>query len=185
MITPWQLKQAVLCLRQGGLIAYPTEAIYGLGCDPFNAEAVQHLLTLKNRPQSKGLILIAADFSQFLDLLEPLSKKVMARIHASSPGANTWVCPARPDAPIWLRGNHNSLAVRITHHPLAKTLCSAWGGPIVSTSANLTGHRPARNALQVRKQFANDIDIIINHSIGNATSPSRIHDAISQKILRT
>lgn len=184
MLAHWRLQQAVRCLRKGGILAYPTESVYGLGCDPFNPEAVQHLLALKGRSPARGLILIASDFSQLSDLLMPLPKKIMQNLHRSWPKPVTWVCPARPQAPIWLCGRHTSLAVRITAHPVAAALCQAWDGPIVSTSANLSGHPPARNPLQVRKQFAQQIDMIIHGSVGIQDRPSVIKDALSHRILR-
>ncbi|NOX09044.1 MAG: threonylcarbamoyl-AMP synthase [Gammaproteobacteria bacterium] len=181
---PWRLQQAVRCLHKGGILAYPTESVYGLGCDPFNPEAVQHLLTLKGRSQARGLILIASDFSQLSDLLMPLPTKTMRTLYRSWPGHVTWVCPAHPEVPIWLRGRHTSLAVRVTAHPLAAALCQAWGGPLISTSANLSGHPPARNPLQVRKQFAQQIDMIIYGDVGTQEKPSVIKDALNNKTLR-
>src|SRR5512143_218632 len=138
-MTPWQLREAVRVLHHGGLIAYPTEAVYGLGCDPRNADAVLRLLNLKQRPWQKGLILIAADLAQLDPYLLPLDEMMRARVVPTWPGPNTWLLPARVETPHWLRGEHDTLAVRVTAHPVAAALCRAFGGPIVSTSANLAG----------------------------------------------
>lgn len=182
-LSPHQLRRAVRCLRSGGLIAYPTEAVFGLGCDPWNAETVRRLLVLKRRPQRKGLIVIAADFAQAAPLLEPLTAEARARLAATWPGPVTWLLPAR-SAPVWLRGRHATLAVRITAHPLAAALCRAWGGPLVSTSANLSGRPPARRALQVRRQWGGQVDWVVAGATGGARRPSEIRDFASGRVVR-
>ncbi len=184
-MNPWQLRQAARVIHGGGLIAYPTEAVYGLGCDPLNAAAVQHLLALKNRPMDKGLILIAADLEQLRPYLLPLSADGEVTIAATWPGPVTWLLPARPETPRWLRGRHNTLAVRVTDHPLAAALCRQSGHPLVSTSANRSGQTPARNPLAVRRTFGADINFILNAPLGNQTTPSTIRDLISGRIIRS
>ncbi|HEY0719815.1 MAG TPA: Sua5/YciO/YrdC/YwlC family protein, partial [Gammaproteobacteria bacterium] len=148
-MTPWQLREAVRVLHDGGLIAYPTEAVYGLGCDPLNADAVLRLLELKQRPWQKGLILIAAEQTQLEPYLLPLDSAMLARVAPTWPGPYTWLLPARDETPWWLRGEHDTLAVRVTAHPVAAALCRAFGGPIISTSANLAGKAPATSPLAV------------------------------------
>nr|MDQ2696242.1 Sua5/YciO/YrdC/YwlC family protein [Pseudomonadota bacterium] len=125
-----RLRQAARILRQGGVIAYPTEAVYGLGCDPRNRRAVQRLLEIKRRPPAKGLILIAADLAQLEPFIDPLPPDRRRLLDAAWPGPVTWLVPARR-APVWLRGNHPTLAVRVTAHPLAAALCRAFGGAVV------------------------------------------------------
>ena len=145
-----RLRLAADWLRRGGVVAYPTEAVYGLGCDPWNGEAVRRILAMKQRPEAKGLILIAAEPAQlapFVDWLEPVR---MSEILATWPGPHTWLLPARPETPVWLRGQHDTLAVRVTAHPLAAALCRSAGMALVSTSANLASRRPARTALEVQ-----------------------------------
>lgn len=180
------LRQAARVLYAGGLIAYPTEAVYGLGCDPANGTAVARLLELKQRPIEKGLILIASK----MDQLEPyidwqaLNEAQRARILQSWPGPYTWLIPALPRAPVWLRGQHASLAVRITAHPIAAALCGAAGSALVSTSANLSGHRPARSALEVRQALGDRLDYILPGTVGGATNPSTITDAVTGRVVR-
>jgi L-threonylcarbamoyladenylate synthase len=93
-MTDWHLRQAVRCLQRGGLVAYPTEAVWGLGCDPLRLETVRWLLALKQRPMAKGLILIAAHFSDLEPFLEPLHQGLYNRVMESWPGPVTWLLPA-------------------------------------------------------------------------------------------
>lgn len=183
-LQPWHLRSARRHLEQGGVIAYPTEAVYGLGCDPLNATAVLRLLTLKQRPQVAGLILIAADFAQVESFLEPLTPAMYRRVFASWPGPVTWLLPARPEVPMWLRGQHTSLAVRITAHAGSIALCRAFGGALVSTSANPHGRPPSRTALQVHRYFDASIDYLVPGSLGGRRRPSEIRDARSGQTLR-
>ena len=171
-----RLSAAARAVKSGGLIAYPTEAVYGLGCDPRNEKAVRRLLALKRRSPRKGLILIAADFAQLAPFLQPLTPADLARLAATWPGPHTWLTPARPDTPRWLRGQHDTLAVRVTAHPLAAALCRACGHPLVSTSANFSGRPPARGALAVRRQLGAAIDCLLPGPTGGATQPTEIRD---------
>jgi L-threonylcarbamoyladenylate synthase len=182
--TRWHLHQAVRMLRAGGVIAYPTEAVYGLGCDPLQGAAVQRLLALKQRPADKGLILIASAWEQLQPFLLPLTSAQRQRLFRTWPGPHTWTLPCRPEVPYWLRGTHASLAVRITAHPVAAALCAAWGGALVSTSANRSGLPPARSALRVRQQFGDELDYLLPGALGGLARPTAIRDGISGKTLR-
>lgn len=179
-----QLRRAVYHLRRGGVIAYPTEAVYGLGCDPAKRCAVLRLLKLKQRSPHKGLILVAADFAQLAPYIKPLSSELREQVLASWPGRITWLLPARRSVPSWLRGKHDSLAVRVSSHPLVAALCRQWRGALVSTSANRSGRRSARNAAQVRQQFRDSLDYILNFPTGGAAAPSEIRDALSGRVVR-
>jgi L-threonylcarbamoyladenylate synthase len=183
-INHWHIKQAVRHLKAGGLIAYPTEAVYGLGCDPLNEKAVARLLALKQRRWQKGLILIAADYPQLSPYLEPLTPNLTERVFARWPGPVTWLLPAKPNAPHWLRGLSTQLAVRITAHPQAAALCQHWGGALVSTSANRSSHPAAKTALQVRRSLSQTIDYILPGQVGGQQRPSEIIDALTNIILR-
>jgi L-threonylcarbamoyladenylate synthase len=182
-VPPYPLREGVRRLQAGAVIAYPTEAVFGLGCDPCNATAVGRLLAIKRRPVSKGLILIAASLAQLEPFIEPLEVASRARLVATWPGPITWLVPAR-QAPVWLRGAHATLAVRVTAHPLAAALCQAWGGPLVSTSANIGGRPPARSALAVRRQLGNRVDYIVPGRVGGACRPTEIRDLRSGRIIR-
>lgn len=180
----WQLAQAVRTLRAGGVIAYPTEAVFGLGCDPFNPQAVLRLLELKRRPMEKGLILIAADIDQLAPFMTSLSAADRARLMTSWPGPNTWLVPARPETPVWLRGAHHTIAVRVTAHPLANALCLAAGHALISTSANPARQPPARSALQVRRYFEDRVDYVVPGALGIEPRPTTIRDLRTGKTLR-
>jgi L-threonylcarbamoyladenylate synthase len=180
----WQLKQAARSLNAGGLIAYPTEAVYGLGCDPLNAQAVMRLLSLKQRDVAKGLILIAADITQLAPYIDVPSVDIQAKLDASWPGPVTWLLTPRPHVPQWLTGAHDRIAVRVTAHPVASALCQAFGGAIVSTSANPSNLSPARNPLTVRRYFDGHINIIVHGSLGSHGKPTIIRDALTDRILR-
>ena len=181
----WHYRYAARVLTKGGIIAYPTEAVFGLGCDPDNVDAVYCLLELKQRPVHKGLILIASDFSQVEKYLQPLSTEVAQRVQLSWPGPVTWVLPAKRSTPPWLTGWHDSLAVRVTNHPIARRLCNCYGGALVSTSANPAGLHPAKNELTVRRYFGNDIDFILYGEVGEDRKPSEIRDGLSDRVLRS
>ena len=178
-----RLRLAARWVSSGGVIAYPTEAVFGLGCDPLNPNAVHRLLRIKRRAVDKGLILIAADFSQLLHFVEPLPDTLMRPVLATWPGPVTWLFPARPDTPDWLTGRHDTLAVRVTAHALAASLCRRCG-PLVSTSANQAGRHPARTPLEVRMRLPEPPDLILHAPLGGANRPSRILDARTGRALR-
>ena len=183
-MNPWQLKQAARVVHGGGVIAYPTEAVYGLGCDPFNHAAVTRLLAVKQRPLAKGLILIAADLGQLAPYIQPLSKADQEKLQATWPGAVTWLLPARPETPLWLRGAHDSIAVRVTAHPQAAALCRACGHALVSTSANPSNHPPAKTPLAVRRYFRQALGFILHGPLGGQARPTEIRDLKSDRLLR-
>lgn len=169
----WHLQQAIQAVRQGGVIAYPTEAVWGLGCDPADQAAVQRILDLKSRPQKKGLVMVASDLQQLDDWIQPLSVADQAQVAATWPGPVTWVLPCYEDVPVWVRGSHQSIAVRITAHPLVRALCDQTG-PLISTSANPAGQEPARSTLRVRQYFTQQLDYILPGALGGLAQPSNI-----------
>lgn len=180
----WQLSEAARAIHAGGIVAYPTEAVFGLGCDPLNPVAIQRLLEIKNRPMNKGLILIAADLSQLSPFIAPLTAEAEAQLAETWPGPHTWLVPARIDTPRWLRGQYDTIAVRVTAHPLAVALCRAAGHALVSTSANPSGQRPATTPLQVRNYFPQALDAILSGSLGKQVSPTSIRDLTTKKLIR-
>jgi len=181
---PWHLRQAARRFWLGGLIAYPTEAVYGLGCNPLDRDAVQRLLQLKQRPVEKGLILIAADFDQLRPFIIEPPADVMAPVLASWPGPATWLLPAAPETPAWLTGSHNAIAVRVTAHPLAAELCRACRSALVSTSANVSGQKPAKSALALHNQFRGQLDFVLHGKLGMLRQPTPIRDAMSGRLIR-
>jgi tRNA threonylcarbamoyl adenosine modification protein (Sua5/YciO/YrdC/YwlC family) len=184
-LSQFKLQQINLHLRTGGLVAYPTEAVYGLGCDPDNELAVRSLLALKSRSQSKGLILIASELQQLSPYLKPLTSEITERLDNTWPGPVTWLLTASNTTPKWLTGNHTTLACRVSSHPLVQQLCKAFGGALVSTSANPADRSPCRTAILVRKQFyqANQL-MVISGAVGDLKQPTQIYDAITNQRLR-
>jgi L-threonylcarbamoyladenylate synthase len=176
-----KIRHAANVIHAGGVVAYPTEAVYGLGCDPRDHDAVQKILSLKQRPEHAGLILIAAHAGQ----LDGWVAADTELDQLSTPAAVvTWVIDAGPATPAWISGGRNTIAVRITRHPIAAALCAAADMPIVSTSANRSGCPPAKNELQVRCAFGPTIDYILPGPTGRRLQPSEIRDARTGAVLR-
>ncbi|AHM71676.2 L-threonylcarbamoyladenylate synthase type 1 TsaC [Yersinia hibernica] len=175
----------LLALQQEEVIAYPTEAVFGLGCDPDSEKAVNALLALKQRPWQKGLILIAANYEQLKPYVNDaaLSDAQRKAIFSVWPGPVTWVIPARPETPRWLTGSFDSLAVRVSDHPLVQQLCTQYGKPVVSTSANLSGQEPCRTIDEVRMQFGPLLPVLTG-LVGGRLNPSEIRDALTGKQFR-
>ncbi len=183
-LSPIHLRSAVSTLEQGGILAYPTEAVWGLGCDPFNRQAVIKLLTLKQRPMAKGLIVVAASIEQVEPYLTLLSSEERERVVSTWPGPTTWVVPVTASFPSWIRGDHLSVAIRVSAHAPVQALCSAFGGMIVSTSANLAGKQTAKTPLQIVSVFGNGVDYILPAALGGRKNPSQIRDVHTGAILR-
>ncbi|MGE0079797.1 MAG: L-threonylcarbamoyladenylate synthase [Thiohalomonadaceae bacterium] len=183
-MSPWHLRVARDVLRRDGVVAYPTEAVYGLGCDPRSWTAVAKLLRLKRRPAGKGMILVAASLEQLAPYILPLTDDIAARVLPTWPGPFTWLLPAAYTCPRWLRGEHATIAVRVSAHAVVRELCTAFGGALVSTSANLSGRPPARSALDVRRIFGADVDYILHGPLGELARPTAIRDGVSGRVLR-
>ncbi len=178
------IESAVAILDQGGIIAYPTEAVFGLGCDPDNESALERLLRLKQRPVDKGLIIIAANLDQLQSYIQPLSDEQKHKLDLTWPGAVTWLLPASDTVSALLRGEHETIAARVTAQPVASNLCQQYGKPVVSTSANLYGQIPARTIKEVNDQFGDKIDFIVEGEVDLGASPSEIRDLLTNSIIR-
>ncbi|WP_419812424.1 L-threonylcarbamoyladenylate synthase [Bacterioplanoides sp.] len=188
----WHLQQARRCVEQGGVLAYPTEAVWGLGCDPTNEDAIQRILDIKKRPWQKGMLVVAASLDQLDDYLLPLSAEDFQQVDVTWPGPVTWVLPCEEHVPALLRGEHNTLAVRISAHPQVRALCEVTG-PLVSTSANPAGHEPARTLVQLRQYFSPStikrlkgsdvVDFVLPGQLGGQKQPSQIR-TLDGRILR-
>ncbi|MEP0071067.1 MAG: Sua5/YciO/YrdC/YwlC family protein [Marinomonas sp.] len=171
-------------IRQGGVIAYPTEAVWGLGCDPFNESAVRRILDLKSRPEYKGLILIAGAEQQLTPWLNTLEKEVGERLISQNDIPTSWVVPDTSITPSWVRGEHQSVAIRLTQHAPVQALCNAFQGAIVSTSANPAGLPPAMSIDEIRDYFGDQIDAIYDAPLGNASQPSQVKDILTDTLFR-
>ncbi|SES71804.1 L-threonylcarbamoyladenylate synthase [Thorsellia anophelis] len=177
--------EAAQALALGHLLAYPTEAVFGLGCDPDNEQAVLSLYHLKQRSLKKGLILIASSFEQLQPYIEldAMSQIQLEAVTQTWPGPYTWVMPSKNTTPHYLRGEFDTIAVRVSAHPIVNKLCQHFGKPIVSTSANISGYEPARNAEEVFEQFGQSV-VICEGNVGGLGKPTTIRDAITGEIFR-
>lgn len=180
------LDTTVHALRDGGVVAYPTEAVWGLGCDPSNDSAVQRLLHIKQRPVDKGLILIAGALTQLDGLIDWPALPEVRRdaVRASWPGPVTWVVPATARVPRMITGNHDNVAVRVSANPHVVALCEAFGGVLVSTSANLAGQPAATTRDDLDPALLARVDAVLNGEVGGRSTPSTIRDARTGATLR-
>lgn len=182
-----ELDGCLRALRAGGVVAYPTEAVYGLGCDAHDRAAFDRLFAIKRRPPTQGVLLIAADLDQVLPYIDrtAVPADAMARVLETWPGPNTWIFPRAAHVPAWLAGAHAGIALRVTAHEPAAALCRAFGGALISTSANRHGEPPARSAAEVEAALGDEIDAILNAPVGGLERPTPIRDAISGVSVRS
>ena len=188
MITT-SVAEAAQCLAQGQVLAYPTEAVWGLGCDPYNESAFLEILRLKQRPIEKGVILLAGQIAQVEHLLKDLNPEIREQVIATwsnqrnGERATTWLLPADDSIPQWIKGNHPKVAVRVTNHPLCIALCNAFNGFIVSTSANPAGLASARSIQEVNQYFGSTLNYL-NGDLGLSQDASKIIDAVTGEVIR-
>lgn len=181
---PHDLRTVADLLRQGGLIAYPSESVYGIGCLPDNPKAVKRLLDIKRRHSEKGLILVAGSMAQLKTWIAPLDAAEIAKIEEPRERATTWIVPARNTTPELLTGSRPTIAIRISRHPLIKALCKACNSALVSTSANVSGEEAARSAGDIDQRITKKLDLIIDEACLGEARPSQIIDLQSGAILR-
>jgi len=175
------ISRAADTLLAGGVIAYPTEGVFGLGCMPDDADALIRLLRIKRRDPGKGLILIASDNAQLDDWISPDGSQIP---HPDPMRPTTWIARAHPHVVPLVTGNHDTLAVRLTCNPTAAAICDAVESPIVSTSANLAGERTVRNRIVLRRKFGACVDYIVPGDCGPSSGASEIRDLATGNILR-
>ena len=181
----WKIRFAAHVIRQGGVIAHPTEAVWGLACDPFNPQAIATILRLKKRPVSKGLILISGVSEHFEPLLEPLSDVLQTRFYAPQNHPSTWLVPdIENQVPKSVKGQHDTVAIRVVDHSELTDLTRLLGHPIVSSSANPAGMEPALSKLRVHQYFSNRLDYILPAKLGGFTRPSIIRDLQTANTVR-
>lgn len=186
-MTPWHLRRAVSALKQGGVVTHPTEGVWGLACNPLDAAAVQRLLAIKGRSQRQGLILIAHDFDALIPYLAPealLSDWLTSKVLPTWPGPVTWILPAASWLPGWVTGGRNTVAVRVTAHPVAAALCAAYGDVLVSTSANRSGKPAALSSTSVRNRLGKQVDYLLSGELQTPGRASEIREGHSGKLLR-
>jgi L-threonylcarbamoyladenylate synthase len=186
MASTCAIEDVVAALRRGGVVAYPTEAVWGLGCDPRDEAATLRLLAIKQREVDKGLILIAAEEAQlapFIDMAA-LAAARRSEVRASWPGPHTWIVPAAANAPRWITGAHAGIAVRVSAHPLVVDLCKAFGGALVSTSANRAGEPAAHTIDALDPRIVDAVDAVAGGETGGLLRPTDIRDARTGAVLR-
>ncbi len=179
----WRAKLIAQRLKQGAIIAYPTEGVWGLGCDPSLPDAVERILVLKRRPWTQGLILVASEIDQMAPMLDGLTDSELATLQEVWPGPVTFLVP-NDKVPEWIRGQHKTVALRVSAHPVVRAICAEFGGPIVSTSANPTGKPPARDALRLRQYFPTGIDFIVPGDLGGADGATEIRSLRDGGVIR-
>jgi len=183
-MSPWALNRLAHAIAAGAVIGYPTDTIWGFGCDPLNPASVTRLLQIKQRPVDKGLILLT---SQLL-YCEPfirLTPEQREQLRLPCPTPTTWLVDASEHCPVWIRGNHPTVAVRVTDHPLLRYLCPRLNLPLVSTSANRAGKPTVRSALQMRRQFGDEVDHIVTGFNSGGARPSAIKSLASGNLMRS
>ena len=173
------LQTALADLKLGKIIAYPSEGVWGLGCDPQNEEAVYKLLKLKKRPVSKGLILVGSNIEQMKQYIN--INKYKEKLISKWPGPHTWIVPTE-DAPVWIRGKYDSVALRVSSHPTIVEICDKFEAAIVSTSANIQGKKPLRTKQEVEKSF--DQLSIVEGSLGSLKGSTPIQDVVTERWIR-
>lgn len=180
----YHVRKAAYILSTGGVIAYPTEGVWGLGCLPSFQLALDRVLEIKGRDARKGLILVAADITQLHPYIGSLPTSAEQDMLASWPGPVTWIVPASDQAPEQVTGGRGTVAVRVSNHPLVRRLCQLTDSALVSTSANRSGHIPAANALAVRIRFQRELDYILPGALGAQAGPSEIREALTGAVIR-
>jgi len=182
MPSDFSIRHAASIIRQGGILAYPTDTIYGLGCDPYNPDAVNRLSEIKHRPLNKLFILLAADIDQLKGLIDIDTEQ--QDIIATQKSATSWIISASKTAPEWLTDNDNNITIRISQNLVVQKLCRHLGHAIISSSANLTGKTPAQNSLQIHKYFHATVDKILATNKKLTARPSTIIRLSDHTIIR-
>jgi len=178
------IAQAAACIRRGGIVGYPTEGVFGLGCDPQNTRALKRLIELKRRDDRKGLIIIAANRGQLDPFIAAVTESLAEKLEASWPGPVTWILESSASASALLTGNRDTVATRITSHASAASLCETCGHAIVSTSANLSGQPSCKDTQSVASCFGDKIDYLLDLPVGGLDGPTPIFDGATGKQLR-
>ena len=183
-MSPWALNRIAGEIARGAVIGYPTDTVWGLGCHPMLANSVARILDIKRRSPGKGLILLSSRLEYCLPYIDA-PRDELAPLLASADHPVTWLVPASGACPAWIRGDFPSVAIRITGHPLVRALCGGLEAPLVSTSANRSGRPTVRNALQMRRQFGDEVDFVIEGFRTGGNVPSEIKSLSSGATLRS
>ena len=175
-----QLQHAVAILAGGGVVAYPTDTVYGLGADALNEEAVNRIYRIKQRPFDQPLPLLISDISEMTDLVDGISEAGNALAHHFFPGGLTLVFRKSSSVPAWVSVGGDTVALRIPNHPITLALIRGLGKPLIGTSANLSGSPSSTSAEEVREQLGDSIDFIIDGGICPGGIDSTIVDVTGE-----
>ncbi|MFC1528534.1 L-threonylcarbamoyladenylate synthase [Candidatus Latescibacterota bacterium] len=181
-----KIDDAVTVLKNGGIVVYPTETVYGIGCDPLNRAAYERIHRLKKRNDDKQMLLLACSLSQVEQFAGRLADIPSRLAREFWPGPLTMVINTLSEIPEYLYGNSGGVAFRVTSHPVAASLANNSGYPITSTSANISGYPPVSNYEEALKMFGKEAEIVLENSIPFSGTPSTIIDLTSDepKIIR-
>jgi len=180
----WRQQNINRILFHEGVIAYPTEGVWGLGCLPASLSAITRILAIKQRSWEQGLILVASSVDQFLPYLEGLPAKCRVTLDTPAPEPVTYLVPDNGFCPLWIKGRHSTVALRVSTHPIVKRICQGVNSPIVSTSANPSGRLPAKTSLQVRRYFSQSIDLIVPGDLGGSKGASEVRNLLTNEVVR-
>lgn len=183
-MAPLKSRLASRILLRGGVIAYPTEGVWGFGCLPRNEQGARRILKIKGRSAAKGMILVAARISQFSDYIEGLTQDQLDLLAASWPGPVTWLVPDNGSTPEWIVGDHDTVALRVSAHPIIQSICTQTKSALISTSANIAGRAPAQNSLQIRRSFGNVLDYIYPGELSQPGKPTEIRHLVDNSVVR-
>lgn len=174
------ITQAQVILQHGGVLAYSTETVLGLGCNPNNQDATNKILWLKNRAVENGLIVVVENVESLQHYSQTLNQEQITTI--SKTEKTTWLLPANDSVPNWVTGSHDKVAVRITNHPIAGLLSTSTNG-IISTSANISSYKTLASQNEVREWFGPHVDYIVIGEMGSE-KPSQIKDLLTGEVIR-
>ena len=177
----WRFKMVATRLEQGEVIAYPTEGVWGLGCLPENRLAVDRILLMKQRSWRQGLILVGASFEQVEGYIGQITAAQRTLLRQAWPGPVTYIVPRSQRVPDWIAGESDKVAIRVSAHPVVQGICDCLGQPIVSTSANPGGKKPALSILMLQRYFHAAIDYV---ELGGQNGASEIRDLVSGTVIR-
>jgi len=157
-----QVERGISILKQGGIVAFPTDTVYGLGAEANNQQAVARVYRVKERPRNIALPLLLANISQIGEVAEPVPPIAWLLAHNFLPGALTIVLPKSNLVPDIITAGGITVAVRVPAHSIPIALARGLGAPIVGTSANVSGKPSALTADEVHSQFGDKVDLVID-----------------------
>ena len=178
-----EVKDVICHLKSGEVIGYPTEAVYGIGCDPWNQSSVEKIAKIKGRERRQTFLMVASSIDQLTDLID--ISRLSPQVTSSWPGHTTWLIKAKDNVPYWLQDEQtNKVGIRISNHPLVRELCNEFGKPIISTSANISGKEEIKNQQEFMRTFSSDINYLVDGDLGDYDKASMIIDMETNKKIR-